>query len=356
MNGHKNTSIKTRSIKYKHYLLYILISIICASCGDQDPGFVRINYNNIEHELLNRYNQLSNTTTKPDYYTSGILIHGLNIGENGQTEVWIHRKIDKNISVAFSYLRKDNQFITSAYYDAGFIFYPYGSLPEGLSNLKPIAAFPFDAGSDARKCNDFGAGAYCKSVSIGKLETSELEYLKDINYKTPNPATFDFKSLNIASAQAWFEYLKNAKGFDLLPKKGRYFHPAMFFLFQPPIRLDKGDDASNKEYFALMGPIRKYLKDFSANNTTYDYLKFYNPSNNEILIEAWDETKPELMPIEYFFFTINDPNIDAFKSMRKAVSYQQSFLKKTGRDIPIVAIQFPREDRDAKFFRYDPNY
>lgn len=106
MNGHKTTSIKTRSIKYKHYLLYILISIICVSCGDEDPGVVRINYNNIEHELLNRYNQLSNTTTKPDYYTSGILIHGLNIGEDDQTEVWIHRNRDKDASVAFSILKE----------------------------------------------------------------------------------------------------------------------------------------------------------------------------------------------------------------------------------------------------------
>lgn len=256
----------------------------------------------------------------------------------------------------FLYLRKDNQFTASAYYDAGFIFYPYGSLPEGLSNLKPIAAFPFDAITDTRKCNDLGAGPYCPGLKDKDLVASELEYLKDINYKNPNPATFDFKSLNITNAQAWFEYLNNAKGLDLIPKKGRYFRPAMLFLLQPPIRLDKGDDASNKELFSLMGPIRKQLEELSTTNHNYNYLKFYNFTNNEILIKAWDETKPELMPIEYFFFTINDPNIDAFKSMRKAVSYQQSFLKKTGRDIPIVAIQFPREGRDAKFFRYDPNY
>ena len=257
----------------------------------------------------------------PSYECSGLFIHGLRLSE--QESPWSHRDIDKETSVAFSFLRKDHKYSSSVDYSSGIILIPLSELNENKYDV--LCAYPTDGWTDAKKSNRYGCGSYNeKLISISKDEIKQLTSL-NLKKNSGNCADYDIKTVS-----DWVDF----------HKKNNYFANNSDFLTLYTCSFDMKNSNNKVSDFNLLADIRVFL------NENPEYKPHFD--NNEILVSAWDAEKVESLPVMAIFYTKYNKN-----SLNNALLYQRSFFDKTNKIIPIVEIKFPTTQNDeAEFVEY----
>ncbi len=265
-----------------------------------------------------------NNDTEPSYVCSGLLVHGLRLQE--QVSPWSHRDIDKNVSVAFSYLRDDHKYASSVDYSSGIILYPKNKIPEMKDSYTVLCAYPIDGWTDGKKNHAGGCGNYNEDlIDQGtKDNIARTKLLKAEGTCLDN---------NLNTAEEWFKF----------HRKNNYFvnKSDLLSLFTCSYPMD-GDDKRISS-FNVLSDIRK----------EFDQNEEIKPANwnNEILISAWDEEHPERLPVMAIFYTK-----DNISSLNSALLYQRAFFDRTNEMIPVVEIKFPKDKYDtAEFKEYIKN-
>lgn len=258
----------------------------------------------------------------PAYECSGLVTHGLRLQE--QQSPWSHRPIDENNSVAFSFLREDHKFSSSADYGSGIIFFPLKSIPQGKDSYTVLCAYPADGSTDAKKTNNFGCGPLVDSTINDYFSKDILEKVRTIGIEKNSGNCLDY---DLTTAQKWFDF----------HVKNHYFQDKSIIMNMFSCSYPMAGNEKSAESFSVVTDIRKLL----------DEKEEYKPNNwnNELLVAAWNGSKPETLPVMAIFYTIGETS-----TLNNALLYQRSFFDKTGEIIPLVGIKFPADKNDEAEF------
>ncbi len=248
--------------------------------------------------------------------------HGLRLQE--QQSPWSHRPIDENNSVAFSFLREDHKFSSSADYGSGIIFFPLKSIPQGKDSYTVLCAYPADGSTDAKKTNNFGCGPLVDSTINDYFSKDILEKVKTIGIEKNSGNCLDY---DLTTAQKWFDF----------HVKNHYFQDKSIIMNMFSCSYPMAGNEKSVESFSVVTDIRKLL----------DEKEEYKPNNwnNELLVAAWNGSRPETLPVMAIFYTIGETS-----TLNNALLYQRSFFDKTGEIIPLVGIKFPADKNDEAEF------
>lgn len=312
----------------RYKLLAITLTVFLASCGGGSensnsntvptpipkPDKYEIkDLNNyvVAYKYQERYLSLINDCgnfDKPQYECSGITFRG--IRPSAQPKPWIHREKDKNKGViSFAYIRQDLNFkLPESTYRGGIII-----SPDFEKNAPVLCASPMDLNTDSR------------TISNRCLASTELKY-SNIDYTIR-----DCQDWGIDSAEKWLNIFipimketKRKGSLDQFPGQTCSFSMAN----DNPYKVSK-----RAEYFKIFAEIRK--------NIPADLRPEW--WNDEIVVNAWDDSNPLNAPIEAFYY--NFGNIEGLKD---AQSYQKQYYSDTKKLLPIIAIDFST-DSTAKF-------
>ena len=251
----------------------------------------------IVQELLDRFYDESGEcldsqgVAKPLYECSGIIIRGVKFHSNETKFAWSLKSGDKEKnSFSFAFLRNDHSFSSLIYYDAGYILYPHQKTPIKKNKQQVLCAFPVNAGTDAR--NDRGCGQ-SRSDTTGVSRKCDVQ---NITTFTDWLAHYD---AIMAGEDPWFEI--SQCGFDTT----------------------KETAAQN---FAVAMEANAFLQ------------KTDNPRlNSEMRVEGWDENNAKKIPIQSFFYFINNETGRA-----NAEKFRDDFyVESNGEKVPIVGIRLP---------------
>lgn len=254
----------------------------------------------IARMLTNRYNDKTlkcvdqKKNEHPAFACSGILIRGVRDIPNTLEYPWMFKKRnkDKN-SFSMAFLRRDAPFSTfPSGYDSGFIIFPHLKTPRIKNTYQVFCAFPVDGHTDGR------AGLH----ACGKSQRKD----------DPNGSSDHCDTQGITTYNKWIKHYSSIKN------QSGYF-----------IRRQCAFDmtiATAPQDFGIVLQANAYIRK----------QKRYSFRNNELLIQTWNEKKPQNIPIEAFFYLIDVPN-----TLSKAKRYQNDYLKLTGEEIPIVGIRLP---------------
>lgn len=261
----------------------------------------------------------------PAYECSGLITHGLRLDE--QKSPWSHRSIDENSSVAFSFLRKDHKFSSSADYGSGFIFFPLNAIPQGKDIYTVLCAYPADGSTDAKKTNNFGCGPLVDETLSTYYSDELLTKIREYKIEKNSGNCLEY---NLDTAQKWFDF----------HFKNNYFQNKSVIMNMYSCSYPMDGNEKSAESFNLIADIRKLL----------DEKEEYKPNNwnNELLITAWNNNTPETLPIMAIFYTIDENT-----TLNNALLYQRSFFDRTGEIIPIIGIKFPADkNSEAEFIEF----
>lgn len=271
---------------------------------------IHCNGHDIVRELKSRYNNVSNECIDqqnglhPAFKCSGIMIRGVDT-ENLEF-AWSLKPYNKEKnSFSVSFLRKDTPFYRLPRgYDSGFILYPHLKTPPQKKTYEVYCAFPVDAYTEYR--DDHG----CGKSNIDPTETSKSCDVQGIK--------------TIADWTAHYNRIESSTN----PR---------FDIRQCGFHMKK--QSASKD-FALIIAANSYLR----RGTNYSL------RNNELLVRAWDENKPDHLPIEAFFYLLDFPG-----AYEKAKIYQADYYKYSGGEIlPVVAVRLPKlfqqNEDDVEFY------
>lgn len=283
-------------------IYFTLIIGLFAFCNGQD----------IARELRDRYNDVSNecidqnNDSHPAYKCSGILIRGVDDIHKFAWSLKPYNKEKNSFSVSF--LRKDIPFSRLPRgYDAGLILYPHLKTPRQKKTYDVYCAFPVDAYTEYR--DDHG----CGKSNIDPTETSKPCDAQGI--KTFSDWTMHYNRIESSTT----------------PR---------FDIRQCGFHMNK---QTASEDFTLILKANSYLRGE----------KNYALRNNELLVHAWDENRPNDLPIEAFFYLHNFPG-----AYKKAKIYQAAYYKYSGGEtLPVVGVRLPKRFQqnqdDIKFYAED---
>jgi len=195
-----------------------------------------------------------------------------------------------SFSVAF--LRRDLPFSSfpSLNYSSGFILYPHLQTPPDKQRYPVYCAFPLDAQTDHRI--DHGCG---------------------ISDEDRN-ATSDFcNRQNISTFDEWEKHFKLLEDEDFVRRQCGFN--------------TSGGDTEAAKNFAVALHAKRYLQ----------ITKKYALLNNEIKVQAWNETEASRIPIEAFFYILDSPS-----GIEQAKSFRADFLAASGTWVPIIGICLPK--------------
>ncbi|ATN01002.1 MAG TPA: hypothetical protein DIS95_03480 [Proteus vulgaris] len=257
----------------------------------------------------------------PSYECSGLVIHGLRLQE--QDSPWSHREIDENKSVAFSYLRNDHRFESSADYASGIILYPLQNIPTEKNKYTVLCAYPIDGSTDAKKSHNLGCGNLVDETLNDYYSDELLKKIKKLGIEKNSGNCLDY---GLDTAKKWFNF----------HTKNNYFQDDSIITNMYTCSYPMSGDNSALS-FNILSEIRDLL-----DNTEHKPDNW----NNELLISAWDPSKPQELPIMSFFYTIGNNS-----SLNSALLYQRSFYDKTGEVIPVVGIKYPVNNTDEVIFK-----
>lgn len=239
---------------------------------------------------IDQYNE-----SHPAYKCSGIMIRGVgDIHTSVREFAWSLKPYNKEKnSFSVSFLRKDTPFSRLPRdYDSGFIIYPHFKTPRQKKTYDVFCAFPVDAYTEYRDDHGCGKSNRDPTETSRPCDAQGIETLFDwtIHYNRIESSTnprFDIR-------QCGFHMNKQTASED----------------------------------FALVLEANSYLR--GGTN--------YSLRNNELLVHAWDENRPEYLPIEAFFYLLDFPG-----AYEKAKVYQAEYFKYSGGEtVPIVAINLPK--------------
>jgi hypothetical protein len=244
-------------------------------------------------DLLNeRYNVTVNNTSTSDFAVNGIITHTF---EN-EDDSWYPQPMDiSSGKVSCCYLRKDiSNSITAPVYP-GYLGVGY-IIPLWANNYDPLCFYPVSGGTAGRGC--CGCGDYTDGTP------TNCEGIE-------NPGTCYSKGID--SSQAWLDAYYNDGS----------IHDNTVCSFNAKI--------ANEFKTGIETEIRLREMDCSAGGCLL---------NNEFIIRAWssDNTNPENVPIEAFYYIINYPSIDFSKGKEDAFSKRDSYYQQSGRLLDVVSI------------------
>ncbi|MFE8729746.1 hypothetical protein, partial [Aeromonas hydrophila] len=207
----------------------------------------------VASNLNERYNNtVDDCNGEPGYTCSGVIIRGVKSNPLTGEESW-HYSQDSQVrgSVSFSFLRKDIVAGTQKlYHNAGIIFSSPLEASMNNANYEVYCLYPVSAATNHRDRHGCGF--------VPKVE-------KNADFSTCLES-------GINTAEEWLE---------LALSKEKSIASACSF-------------SSNS--------IDAFLQNIKAQNlipgTELDFMKYYN----EFLVKSWDMSKPELLPIEAFWF------------------------------------------------------
>ncbi|WP_118985812.1 hypothetical protein [Photorhabdus sp. CRCIA-P01] len=240
------------------------------------------NETEVQNDIANILTQQYNNTVKdcgdaqsPAFLCSGVLMRGTRPG----FKFWkLNPSSIKNNGVSFSYLRKDAKFGNTFASVNGFILFPEQMAPEDKVKVPVLCSYVLDANTWGRQ------GNYCGAPP----KPSEGKSCQDFG-------VFTAHQLNkaIVRKSAW-----GICAFDVRPTAK---NPA---------------DAFYQTLLAMP---------YHGNGLNY----------NEIVVQPWDENKPQTLPIEALFYSANSGLVNAQKD-------QRDYKDATGKFLPIVNIELPK--------------
>ncbi|MGL4613531.1 MAG: hypothetical protein ACRCVV_06455 [Shewanella sp.] len=261
-------------ISKKLSLLACLVSI--TSFANDVDGFT------IAKNLNIRYNNVvENCNGEPGYMCSGVMIRGVKSNPLTGEESWHYSESSqKRGSVSFSFLRKDILVGTQKIYgNIGIIF---DSPTEAAIQNLPYEIYCMYPVSAATNLRDRHGCGYVPNGSKNDDFSTCLE-------------------VGVNSAEEWIE-----------------------------LALSKEKSISNACSFSSKN-VDTFLYNIKAQNlisgTELDIIKYYN----EFLVKSWDMDKPEMLPIEAFWFREDDES-----SLEMSKYNQIKYLEKTGEWIPVI--------------------
>lgn len=199
-------------------------------------------------------------------------------------------------AISFAYLRADQLFDRFPQgYETGFILYPHMQTPHEKTKYDVLCAFPVDGWTDSRH-GRHRCGQYHDDKS-GKSKECDHQ--------------------QIISIRRWIRHFKD------IESSHNSFLPTRQCGFDTTTRY-------RTENFAISLEANKYLRE---HETKFAW------KNNEIVIKAWDDQKPEQIPIEAFFYLI-----DSSSGEQKAKICQKDYAALTSEMIPVIGIRLPQKN------------
>ncbi|MDH0649928.1 hypothetical protein N5D48_05965 [Pseudomonas sp. GD03858] len=200
-------------------------------------------------------------------------------------------------SVAFSWVRRDNNFASPANNRNGLLLYPPQAVPAGkIADLNVLCTFPINANTNQRRTLQ-GCGA------ISGFETT----------------TDTCMTLGIGSAQQWLGAYPQARNFRVCGWDLRQQRNDAARWFQTAIQARAGMSAANWAY------------------------------NNEVLLPVWPRGKGGELPVHSFFYIEGD-RVALAKAQYDQIRYAQHYQQW----LPVVRVTFPVQQTDGMTFGYLP--
>ncbi|WP_422420166.1 hypothetical protein [Pseudomonas sp. GZD-222] len=233
---------------------------------------------------------------KPGYLCSGITMRTTSSSPGFLPWEPSDSQIEKG-SVAFSWLRRDNNFGKPFGNQNGLIMYPTQAVPEGkIADLKVLCSFPINANTNQRPTLQ-GCGPIA-----GYEETTDTCQALDIN-----------------TAQQWLAKYPQASNYRVCGWE---------------LRKEQQDNAA--KWFQTALDAREGMPDAHWH------------INNEVLLPVWEKGKGGELPLHSFFYVKGEREALA-KAQYDQIRYQQKYDQL----IPVVQVTFPTEKEGTLNFAYD---
>lgn len=269
----------------------IALIVMCFSISKSGANIVeelRERINHVTDECLDAENK-----TQPAYMCSGVLLRGIHLRE-GMEFAWSLNPVDTaKKSFSFAYLRRDVKFKKMINnYKAGFILYPHLKTPPHKSKQRVLCSYPDNAVSGLRE--DRGCGR-------------QMPPFDETGVSRP------CHTQNITTASQWLKHFNS--------NRNNSVYMCGFSMMEETAARD----------FATCLHVQTLLRNGSI------------WMNNELLVEAWDESNVKSLPIEAFFYFVGFEN-----GYETAIEYRDAFyVHSDGEHLPIVGIKLPsHKDED----------
>lgn len=241
--------------------------------------------------------------TVPAFLCSGVIFRTTTTSPD--FDPWGHSDFSKVTgAVSFSYLRADSKMQATPWnLSNGFIFYPYLEAPSGKVKPEVACWYPLD-------------GATYYRNAAGQLGC------RDSIVVFPFPGVSrPCREQGITTAQQWIDHFNNPAG--------SAYPQAYSCSFMTTDGL--GEEAAMGFWEGIR--VRAIL-----GNRAFS-------ENNELRIRTWSESRPDLLPIEAFFY-VGD-------GLSNARTDQQKYYNKSGGIfVPIVKMTLPANSGDSAHFSY----
>lgn len=242
---------------------------------------------------------------KPAFRCSGLLLRATTPSDHYFT--WDHSPgtLQKQ-AASFSYLRADAAFDRLAESGrSGYTLFPADYKPAGNLGYKVMCAYPTDG--DSWKRDKSGCGD---------------------NKRTPEITEALCDKLGITTAEQWVSHYRESP--DPLVDDRWAGNPDYRYASQCAFDVRSKDLRRNAEYFYQSVRVMQLMNDRPF-------------AWNEVMIQAWDQTKFAELPIQSFF------HIEGKGGLGDAQKVQKQWHDKTGTFIPVIGIRLPSRVEAARF-------
>lgn len=238
----------------------------------------------------------------PAFLCSGVLFRGTN--ESFSFHSW--NPVPGRIGVAFSYLRQDANFSHLAVgTDNGFIFFPIFNAPPEKLHIEVLCSFPIDGNTWTR------SQPGCGATSHFPVESQRCQ------------------SQGITTATQWKTL------FDSLPLE----YDREKWVYSYICGFDVSDPMNQQGASSFYQSLR--AMHLVPSTITHHY--------NELILRAWAQDIPTLLPIQAFFYTLSS-------GLAGARHDQWDFFNNADKAfIPIIRINLPSDVTGEATFTYNPN-
>ncbi|WP_157646628.1 hypothetical protein [Burkholderia ubonensis] len=273
-----------------------------------NTGNARVATRTVADDLRDNYSnvvQNCGSATRPAFLCSGVILRITKTSPN--YDPWGHSDFSKKTdAVSFSFLRKDSKFGRSPWNGKnGFIFFPYLAAPAGKVTPEVICWYPRDGATFYRDAaGEFG----CRESIVPPYNFGAASK----PCREQNPV--------IVTAEDWLRHFNSA------PTRPNAYSCAFM------VRDGMKEEAVRAFNEGLR--VRALTQSASFGD------------HNELRIKVWDESRPDILPIEAFFY-IDDGLSDA------RIDQGEYYNKSGGIFIPIVKINMPNTVNDDFEFSYN---
>ncbi|MGY4490495.1 hypothetical protein [Pseudomonas sp. TE3610] len=241
----------------------------------------------------------------PAFKCSGIMLRATKPSDKYFT--WDHSPgtLEKN-AASFSYLRADARFDRLAESGrSGYTLFPEHHKPAGSLDYHTLCAFPTDG--DSWKRSNGGCGD---------------------NQRTPEVKERLCDKAGIQTAEQWIDHYRASKD---------------------PLVLDRWEGNPDYRFASQCSFDVRDRHGAVAADRFYQSLRVMQLMNdrpfpwNEVMIQAWDQSKFPDLPIQSFF------HIEGMGGLGDAQKVQKQWHDKTGKFIPVIGIRLPAGSQPAQF-------